>query len=266
MSNFTISFDNSRFLETSSTAAESNRLNWRCQLFLSENKELINGKKILDIGSHDGRFSAACLQLGASHVTGLEGRADLVEHAEKNLIDEGFSSDSFNFICGDVFTILSQFNKGDFDVVLCGGFLYHTVKQFDFFSEMHRLAPQHLIIDTAICQLPSVFQESRDIDNFMDNLRSEGNWHKPLKNTMSALMSGQYFVFIKEDSQREGSTIDPSGVVAIPSQEAIEMLLEIYGFSFQKINWKESGISDWHHLEDYQQGDRVSYTCSFVNN
>lgn len=262
MNNFLINFGGSRFLETSSTAAEANRLNWRCHLLLSENKSLLKGKKILDIGSHDGRFTWACLKLGAEHVTGIEGRTELIEHAERNLIEENISHTKFNFICGDVFDILKQFRAGDFDTVLCGGFLYHTVKQFDFFAEMHRLAPESLIIDTAICQIPSVFKQSPDISDFLKNLRQEGNWHKPLANAMNSLISGQYFVFIKEDIHREGSTIDPSGIVAIPSDKAIEMLLELYGFTYRKINWNTYDIPDWHHLEDYQQGDRVSYTCS----
>jgi hypothetical protein len=152
-----------------------------------------------------------------------------------------------------------QFRAGDFDTVLFGSFLYHTIKQFDFFAEIHRLAPENLIIYTVICQIPSVFKKSPDISDFLKNLiKQEGNWHKPLAKAMNSLISGQYFVFIKEDTHREGSTIDPSGIMAIPSDKAIEMLLALYGFTYHKINWHTSDISDWHYLEDYQQGDRVS--------
>lgn len=263
MNDFLVDFNNSRFLETSTTAAEANRLNWRCHLLLGQNKNLLQGKRVLDIGSHDGRFSSACLKLGAAHVTGIEGRDKLVKHAEENLVSEGFDQTRFNFIAGDVFDILKRFEEGSFDVVLCSGFLYHTVKQFDFYSEMHRLKPETLIVDTAVCKKPAVFEESSDIHSFIENLRQEGNWHKPLAKAINALMEGQYFVFIKEDSQREGSTIDPSGVVAIPSDKAIEMLFELYGFTYQRINWLAAGISDWNHLEDYQQGDRVSYVGRF---
>ncbi len=61
MNDFLVDFNNSRFLETSTTAAEANRLNWRCHLLLGQNKNLLQGKRVLDIGSHDGRVSSACL-------------------------------------------------------------------------------------------------------------------------------------------------------------------------------------------------------------
>ncbi len=170
MDNFPISFDDSRFLITSTTAADSNRLNWRCHLLLTQNQAFIKDRRVLDIGSHDGRFTSACLKLGAAHVVGIEGRAVLIERATENLRQEGVDSKSFRFVCGDVFDALKQFGSQEFDVVLCGGFLYHTVRQFEFFAEMQRLAPDKLIIDTAVCQVPSVFRTDPGIKRYLSNL------------------------------------------------------------------------------------------------
>ena len=264
MDNFLIGFDDSRFLKSSTTSADPNRLNWRCQLLLTQNQELIRGQRVLDIGSHDGRFTYACLKLGAEHVVGVEGRPQLIERAKENLRQEGFDSDSFEFIGGDIFDCLKGFTPREFDVVLCCGFLYHTVRQFEFFAEMRRLHPQALIIDTAVCQVPPVFETDPSIRQFLSNLRKEGNWHRPLQQSMNALIHGHYFVFIEESLEREGSTIDPTGVVAIPSDKAVEMLLELYGFAFQKVNWQAAEIPNWQLLEDYKAGDRVSYTCKPV--
>lgn len=262
MDNFSVKFDNSRFLKTSTTAAEPNRLNWRCHLLLTENQALIQGARVLDIGSHDGRFSYACLKLGAKHVLGIEGRPQIIARATENLIQEGFDKTAFEFIGGDIFDYLKTFQPGQFDLVLCGGFLYHTVRQFEFFAEMQRLKPKTLLIDSAVCQVPPVFKTSPDIKDFRDNLRTEGNWHSPLNHSMNALFEGQYFVFINESLKREGSTIDPTGIVAVPSGKALEMLISAYGFDFQKVNWKAAGIDNWQLLEDYRAGDRVSYTCT----
>lgn len=261
MEKFLIQFDNSRFLQSSTTSAEPNRLNWRCHLFLTKNQEFIRGKRILDIGSHDGRFTYACLKLGAAHVVGVEGRPALVERANENMRQEGFDDSAFHFIVGDVYECLKTFEAGQFDVILCGGFLYHTVRQFEFFAEMKRLQPEALIIDSAVCQVPDVFNTSPDMNQFINNLRQEGNWHRPLQHSMNALMQGQYFVFINESLEREGSTIDPTGVVAVPSDKALEMLIKIYGFEYQKVDWMEAGINNWQLLEDYKSGDRVSYLC-----
>ena len=102
------------------------------------------------------------------------------------------------------------------------------------------------------------------IKRYLSNLRKAGNWHKPLNDVMNALIQGQYFVFIQENAWLEGSTIDSSGVVAVPSDKAIEMILELHGFQFRQIDWLTAGISDWHQLEDYREGDRVSYTCNLA--
>ncbi len=72
-----IDFTDTQFLETSKTAAFANRLNWRAEILLSRNREVIEGKSVLDLASHDGRFSWACLELRASRVVGVEGRQEL---------------------------------------------------------------------------------------------------------------------------------------------------------------------------------------------
>jgi len=269
MSSFFIDFDKTQFLETSTTSAVPNRLNWRCELLLTQNQTLLQGKRVLDIGSHDGRFSYACLQLGARQVVGVEGRVQLVRKAERNLSDLGCQSKDFEFICGDIFDCIQKFNPGDFEVIICCGFLYHTIRQTEFFAGMKRIKPQTMIIDSAVCKVPSLFkvlQQSADSPGFEDvmQVRKEGNWHQPGKETLSALIKGQYFVFIQEDAQREGSTIDPSGVVAIPSEPTLEILLATYGFKAKKIPWKSAGITNWETLEDYEYDDRVSYICSQI--
>jgi 2-polyprenyl-3-methyl-5-hydroxy-6-metoxy-1,4-benzoquinol methylase len=45
------------------------------------------------------------------------------------------------FVQGDVFDYLASASKNEFDVILCLGFLYHTVRQVDFFRQVKRLAP-----------------------------------------------------------------------------------------------------------------------------
>ncbi len=119
MQDLIVNFQNTPFLETSKTAAYSNRLNWRCELLLTRNQSVIKNKRILDLASHDGRFSWACLKLGAKHVTGVEARAYLVESSIKNLNSLGIDSANFEFICGDIFDCLANFEPEQFDTILC---------------------------------------------------------------------------------------------------------------------------------------------------
>ena len=120
---FYVDFNNTTFIQTSRVGAEPQRLNWRCEIFLTCNPEAIKDKRILDLASHDGRFSYACLKLGASHVCGVEGREYLVKYAIDNLSRLGYTQKQSSFIQDDVFNYLAKVKPGEFDTVLC----------FDFF-------------------------------------------------------------------------------------------------------------------------------------
>src|SRR5690349_21097322 len=56
-----------------------NRLNARFKVFMEPFKADFSGSRVLDLASHDGRWSYAALALGAAHVTGIEARPDLIE-------------------------------------------------------------------------------------------------------------------------------------------------------------------------------------------
>ncbi len=256
---FAIDYSNSKFLTTSQTATDPNRLNWRAELLLKRNKNLIKGKRILDIASHDARFSYACLKLGASHVTGVEARVELVENSIANL--QEFDSTAFNFIQGDIFEVFKTFDPSQFDTILCFGFLYHTLRQLEFFSELKRLSPKAVIIDTSVSKVPPIFKMLRQLrgTNLFNDLMGIVGESTPPARRCLALLNGQYFVFNTEGNQHESLTIDDLGIVAVPSEKMIETLFKVYGFTSQKINWNIPGIDDWTGLKDYKRGDRVSY-------
>src|SRR5438067_448859 len=72
------------FLKTSEQGAHLDRLNARHVALIATNKAHIEGKRVLDLASHDGRWSFAALQAGASYVHGIEAREHLVENSEIN--------------------------------------------------------------------------------------------------------------------------------------------------------------------------------------
>ena len=121
---FYIDYENTPFPQTGKIKAETHpyRLNWRCEILLTRNQEAIESKRILDLASHDGMFSYACLKLGASHVTGVEGRENLVKSAIDNLTGLGYTQEHFSFIQDDVFNYLERVKPKEFDTILCFGF------------------------------------------------------------------------------------------------------------------------------------------------
>lgn len=143
--------DHPEFLETSSTSANVERLNMRHAAIIEENRDLLRGSRVLDIASHDGRWSFAALQAGASHVTGIEGRDYLVDNANNTFASKGIDSSRFKFITGDAHDVLTA-GVGSFDVVMCLGFLYHTLRYVELFSGIRATNARHVIIDTRVCK------------------------------------------------------------------------------------------------------------------
>ena len=141
--------DHPEFVDTSTTGNSSERLNMRHMAIIEEYRHTLKGARVLDIASHDGRWSFAALDAGAAHVTGIEGRDYLVRKANKSFADEGIEASRFNFITGDAHDVLNA-GVGTFDVVMCLGFIYHTLRYVELFAGIRRTGARHLLIDTRV--------------------------------------------------------------------------------------------------------------------
>lgn len=256
-----IRYEDTPFLKTSNISAYSNRLNWRCEILLTRNQEAIKDKKILDLASHDGRFSYACLKLGAKHVTGVEGRHHLVEYARENIVNLGYKPQNFTVIQEDVFNYLPTVKPGEFDTILCLGFFYHTIKQIELLSEIIRIQPKYFILDTKVVKVlvgnKKFFRKlikKNKLKYFRQILTSLNKLTAIFDNKKACL------VFKYEGSMREGNTIDPINLVAWPTKSFIELLFRTYGLDFKQLHWRnKKEIKDWSNLEGYKSGARISY-------
>ena len=139
------------FLETSRTSAAPWRLNLRYEAIFAANREVLAGARVLDIASHDGRWSLAALRTGASHVVGVEARPELVEHARRNLGRYGVDETAYRFVAGDVFDVLAR-DRIEADVVLCLGSLYHTLRWNELFARMRATGAGTILVDTEVHQ------------------------------------------------------------------------------------------------------------------
>jgi Methyltransferase domain len=142
------------FLETSETAASARRLGWRHKFIIEDNADLLAGKRVLDLASHDGRWSFAALNAGARHVTGVEFRPELVANAEKSFQHYDVDPSTYRFMSGDLFELLRDPGAMDVevDVVLCLGFLYHTLRYTELLNGWRRLNPEHILLDTSVTE------------------------------------------------------------------------------------------------------------------
>ncbi|MET0970546.1 MAG: class I SAM-dependent methyltransferase, partial [Tardiphaga sp.] len=133
-----------RFLRSSSVGNWPDRLNLRYEAIIDRTAGQLRGARVLDIASHDGRWSFAALEAGAAHVTGIEVRPELSAAAKINI-----ASDRFNAVTGDVFTQRAIFDQ-PFDVVLCLGFLYHTTRHEEIFELIRATHARTVVVDTRL--------------------------------------------------------------------------------------------------------------------
>lgn len=116
---------------------------------IQEYQHVLSGARVLDIASHDGRWSYAALEAGAAHVTGVEGRDYLVDNANKTFSNLGADPSHYTFVNGDAHDVLTE-GLGTFDVVMCLGFLYHTLRYAELFAGIRKTQARHLLIDTRV--------------------------------------------------------------------------------------------------------------------
>jgi Methyltransferase domain len=225
-----------RFYLTSSTAPTTAPLNLRYEAIFGENRDIFDGAPVLDLASHDGRWSLAALATGARSVIGIEARPELVKAATENLGEYGYGTDRVRFVTGDVHEVL---NTQDFeaDVVLCLGFLYHTLRYNELLAGIRRTSARYLVIDT--------------FSRYM---------MRPVPNVNVITEHGGEQGKAAADAYTHG----PSVLVGRPNLAAIQTMLGAYGYRVER-------LSDWAGLlrdnpgtedcDDYASGRRITVRC-----
>lgn len=210
-----------RFYETSETSAFPWRLNLRHEAIFGEYADLFAGARVLDVASHDGRWSLAALEAGAASVVGIEARPDLVANAKANLTAYGVDESRFEFVVGDVFEALEH-ERPEVDLVLCLGFLYHTLRHTELFTRIRQTGARHVVVDTEVHRSPEAVVRLAD-----ESVEREGN--------------------AVADAFTCGDTV----LTGRPTLAALDLLARTQGFEVER-------LSDWDALlRDNPQADRV---------
>ena len=208
-----------RFVETSETGPWLDRLNARYVALVHANRHLIEGATVLDLASHDGRFSFAALRNGAARVIGVEHDAKLVRTAYENMEQHGISRERYDFLLGDMFERIPE--AGRCDIVFCFGILYHINDHMRLLSAIAELEPRTIVVDTNVSLMPGVVVEVR--------APLAGNPPPP-------------------GAQLEGW----------PTLGALDAMLASFGWTFEYFDWVGSGFADAEKMDDYRAGRRVS--------
>jgi hypothetical protein len=229
-----------RFYLTSSTAPTTARLNLRYEAIFGENREIFEGASVLDLASHDGRWSLAALANGARSVTGIEARPELVKAATENLREYGYGADRVRFVTGDVHEVLTT-QALTADVVLCLGFLYHTLRYNELLYGISRTNARYLIIDTFS---PYMMGPVPNVNVTTERADEEGK------------------------AAGDPYTHGPLVLVGRPNLEAIRAMLAAYGYRAERLSdWagllRDNPITD--NCGDYANGKRITVRCVSAN-
>lgn len=216
-----------RFFKTARASKNPDRLNIRYQGLIERNKDLLVNKKILDLASHDGRWSFAALKAGAHSVIGIEGREELVKDAYENFRAYDTNPTRYKYFLGDISTVLNT-KSFDVDVIFCFGFYYHTTLHVPLLASMKKHNPSCIILDTKISQSSDCV-----IELSMDDSSQAGH------------------------AISDSSTINKNTVVGKPSRLAINMLFNHFGYETEEIDWSIY-IGDNDSVKDYRVGDRIT--------
>lgn len=226
------------FLKTSSTANIPNRLNQRFSAIFETRPDIWTGKRVLDIGSHDGRFSYASLLKGAAHVCGVEGKAYLVKHAKETMQTLDVDPATYEFVNADIFDYLRT-TKEKFDIVLCLGFLYHTLDHIGLLNLINATEPQFIIIDTVV---------------------NTGT-------RMTCVLRKEYVDHVhgfEANCIANSSTIGGFNYVAVPSIPFLRSILSDINFTFDRVNWNKLVKPDPTGLTDYILRRRITTICERI--
>lgn len=223
------------FYETSETASSANRLNLRHHAMIEANRDILQGARVLDLASHDGRWSFAALKAGAQHVIGVEARPQLVDNANKTFAEYGVPTDRYEFIQGDMFRVLRK-RDFDVDVVLCLGFIYHTLRYGELFRGILDAKPEHCILDTKVI------------------LGDEPLVRLNVNRTS-----------VQSNAARDEVSHGRRAVAGWPTVNALKLILDVYNFDVEEqYDWPallESRPDALRAAGDYNSGNRVTLRC-----
>jgi hypothetical protein len=224
------------FLETSRTAASLSRLNLRHETMIEPNRDILAGARVLDLASHDGRWTFAAVKAGAAHVTGVEARRPMVQAARQTFRRYDVPRDAYTFVRGDLFTVLAE-RTFDVDVVMCFGFMYHTLRYGELLQGIRRTGARWLLLDT------KVTTDARP------TIRVNANVTRKTAN-----------------AARDALTNNGQALAGWPSVPALELMLDVYDFEIESSYDYAGRLSSrdpelLKAAKAYSTGNRVTLRC-----
>jgi len=209
----------------------ANRLRCRYDAIIKANVDILDGARVLDVASHNGRWSAAAILGGrAAHVVGVEPRAELVEIGNAVAAEIGIVH-QVDYRAATIMEFLetAKLATDAFDVVMCVGYFYHTYDHFQLLKDFCRIG-RHVILDTEVSPRPALA-----------------------------------IFYARESSANIGNAVadEDSALVGRPTKNMLTEMLKTVGYrSWEYFNWQEYKYESAEWMKNYIEGRRVTVRAS----
>ena len=244
-------------------------LNARINNLLAENLPYIQGKNILDVGSHMGTFSYATLMLGANFIQGIDTEEKMILLGRELFQKMNIAKDKYSMTVADACQFLENVEEATFETVLCLGMLYYTPEPYRLLKLMLRAAKESLILDTFTAGYAAV--QGKDALQFSENI-SEETLRLPIMFAALTQPEKKDYTLPHSFDYRSKDL----SLITLPSSSLLEIWFNSLNVAFKKLDWSfyssrsctyqdlltpDQKISS-HWADVYKSGIRVSYVLS----
>jgi SAM-dependent methyltransferase len=241
-------------------------LNARIDHLLTRNLDHINGKRILDIGSHMGTFAYSALELGADFVQGIDTEEKTIERGKELFKQTKVPEARYDFQVSDAFRYLENLEEGSFDTVLCLGTLYYMVEPYRLLKLMQKVAKKAVILDTFTAAYAAI--QGKDAPKVYQSINEE-NLELPMMLTALTQPAKKDYRLPHSFPHREKDL----SLITLPTSALLEIWFQSLEMEFVKTDWsqyktrpctyhdlltpEQKKVSHW--ADVYTSGIRVSY-------
>lgn len=216
-------------------SADITRLNQRRNFLIEPFRSELKGARVLDIAAHDGRWSFALAEAGASEVHGIEPRPDLI--ADFATFPDTPYKSAVRLEQGDLYDALPDLAaRGEtYDVVALFGIYYHIMDHFFVLRQIRKLKPRLIIIDSEFFKGEAPFIQ-------MSKERTDKH--------------------LNAVAQIEGQEVAIKGT---PSSVAMERMAEALMYRVHWLPWEKLKPDERTGVQDYyREGRMIRRTCALT--
>ena len=244
-------------------------LNARVDTLLTQNQDCIEGKKILDVGSHMGTFAYAALESGAHFIQGIDTEEKMIAQGEELFQELNVAKEKYSMAVGDAMQYLESLEEGSFDTVLCLGMLYYTTEPYRLLKLMLRVAKETVLLDTFTASYAAV--QGKEAPLVYENINEEILKLPIMLTALTQPDKKDYRLPDSFDYRNKDLSL-----TTFPSAALLEIWFQSLNMKFKKLDWsayctrpctyhdlltpEQKKSSHW--ADVYSSGIRVSYLLS----